>query len=391
MSTDVSSGLSRADLAIDHELADVGSSFRFLLDLTPVDVDAARREFLAGATETPRFSYRPFEDDPEVIKTRLAAIHPEAVADPTVAHLLHAKHRELSLQLEMLCARGSDAFRALSVELYGAVTPSLLEQAEHILRITPPGGRPDGPPLDATAFARRADAELERYRAAHPDLSAHVEIRSDVSSIMVSEGHLLVPDSARVPAGRVEALLHHEIGTHVVTFVNGAHQPLRLLAGLAGYDETQEGLALLAEQLVGGLTPNRLRHVAARVVAVDRMLKGERFRSVHETVTGAGFSPAAAFTTTMRVFRSGGLTKDAVYLRGLADLLAHVGAGRGIDALLLGKMPLDAVPLIEELATRGALVEPLLVPRFLALPGSRERLAAIGPETGVSDLLAGAR
>ncbi len=37
--------------------------------------------------------------------------------------------------------------------------------------------------------------------------------------------------------------------------------------GLAGYEETQEGLAVLAEFLVGGLSPHRLRQLAVRVVA----------------------------------------------------------------------------------------------------------------------------
>ena len=70
---------------------------------------------------------------------------------------------------------------------------------------------------------------------------------------MVANGVLLVPASASVPELRAEALLQHEVGTHALTYTNGSAQPLRLLAaGLAGYEGTQEGLALLAEHLVGG-------------------------------------------------------------------------------------------------------------------------------------------
>ena len=65
---------------------------------------------------------------------------------------------------------------------------------------------------------------------------------------------------------RVGASLQHEVGTHLVTYYNGLEQPLRLLhVGLAGYDETQEGLAVLAEYLVGGLSRSRLRTLAERV------------------------------------------------------------------------------------------------------------------------------
>ena len=37
-----------------------------------------------------------------MIAARLAAIPVDAVEDPTLVHLLRAKHRELELQLEML-------------------------------------------------------------------------------------------------------------------------------------------------------------------------------------------------------------------------------------------------------------------------------------------------
>ena len=55
----------------------------------------------------------------------------------------------------------------------------------------------------------------------------------------------------------------------------------------------------------------------------------------------------------MRVFRSGGLTKDAIYLRGLHDLVRLPRRRRRLDALWLGKMALSDVPLIVELRDRG--------------------------------------
>ena len=56
-----------------------------------------------------------------------------AVEDPTLGHLLRAKHREMELQLEMLEARESDDFLPLSIELYGGVSPALRRQAEALL------------------------------------------------------------------------------------------------------------------------------------------------------------------------------------------------------------------------------------------------------------------
>ena len=127
-------------------------------------------------------------------------------------------------------------------------------------------------------FAEAARAEFDRYRTLYPGFPVAVEVHEDVSELMVSFGRLMIPETAAIRADRVEALLHHEVGTHVVTYRNGARQPLTLLTvGLPGYDETQEGLAVLAEYLVGGLDPRRLRVLAARVVAIDRMLDGAEF------------------------------------------------------------------------------------------------------------------
>lgn len=373
----MTSTLSADDLVVDRELADIEAGFRFLLDVTPTGLVDARARFRATG-RAPEFEYRPLEDDPEVAARRLDNVPVDAVSDATLASLLLAKHRELRLQLEMLACRGSGDFLPLSIELYGVPSPSLLAEAEDILTSIP-APRPDaGPWLDCDAVVGAAQAELDRYRAFAPDMESHVEVREGSTGLMVSRGDLLVAPTVRVAASRLQALLHHEIGTHVVTHVNGANQPLHVLAnGLAGADETQEGLAVLAEHLVGGLTTGRLRELAARVVAVHGMVNGAEFPEVHDGLVASGIPRNQAFTITTRVFRSGGLTKDAVYLRGLHELVHHLGTGGDLEVLWLGKMPLSAVPLVADLHRRGALAHPLLRPRFLDDPLAQDRLAAL--------------
>jgi uncharacterized protein (TIGR02421 family) len=302
--------------------------------------------------------------------------------------MLRAKHREVALQIEMLRCRGSADFLPLSTELYGAVSPILLAAAAQLLDEigVPPNDK--GPSVDAATLARLADAEVDRYRQALPELDVKIELRDDGTGIMVTNGDLLIASSATVPASRVKALLQHEVGTHVVTFVNGMHQPLHLLAaGLAGYEETQEGLAVLAEHLVGGLSAARLRQIAARTVAVHQMVEGASFADVHRALTASGVRPVSAFTIAARVFRSGGLTKDAIYLRGLIDLVSHLAADGSLDALWLGKMGLADAPLVEQLASRGLLHEPVLLPRYLDEPAAQARLRQAGSFASLVDLI----
>jgi uncharacterized protein (TIGR02421 family) len=364
------------DLAIDHALAQMSGSMRFLLDVTPVNADDIKAEFVAGRVSEPRFVYRELEADQEVLKQVVTNIDVSQVEDTTLASLLRAKHRELLLQIDMLMARDSDVFRQLSTELYGGTSPRLREQAENILAAVPtPETKGEG--VTAEEFLGLAQAEIDHYTGIDPGIDIHAEVRDDVNGVVVSGNTLLIDPDATVQRARADALLQHEVGTHLVTQVNGSAQPIQVLGtGLAGYDETQEGLAVLAEIGCGGLTPFRLRQLAARVVTVHRMTGGSSFVEAWEGLVDAGFPEASAFTTTMRAYRSGGLTKDAIYLRGLVDLLDHLRGGGTLDRLWLGKFSLDDLPLIDSLDEAGILNPPRILPRWLDDPATADRLAA---------------
>ncbi len=205
---------------------------------------------------------------------------------------------------------------------------------------------------------------------------------------MVSRGNLMIPVDLFIPQGRINGLLHHEVGTHIVTWANGKSQRLsQLHTGFAGYDELQEGLAVLAEYLVGELSAARMRLLAGRVVAVRSLIEGASFIEIFHELTGHGFTAQQAFTITMRVWRSGGLTKDAVYLRGLVRLLVYLRQGGDLDLLYIGKITENHVGLVQELRRREILREPPLRPRYLQFPEAVERLGAIREGASVLDLI----
>lgn len=381
--------VSAADLAVDHRLALLAGSFRFLLDITPVDADDLRAGFLDGRDPDPAFTYRDLEDDPDVVRAELDSVDLGAVEDPVLGQLLRAKHREMELQLDMLEARGTVDFLPLSVELYGGVSPTLRRQAEGLLAsIT--RTEPSGEALGAEEFLAMAEEEIARYRDEDPDLAMHAEVRPDVNGVMVSGDVLLIGPETKVQRERAQALLHHEVGTHLVTQANGSHQPIKVMGvGLAGYDETQEGLAVLAEIACGGLTAFRLRQLASRVVTVHRRIGGASFAEAHQALLADDFPAGSAYTTVMRVYRSGGVTKDAIYLRGLVELLEHLGAGGSLDQLWLGKFSLRDLPLIGDLQDRGLLREPRVLPRYLHDPATHANLARAAGTEDLSTLLEG--
>ncbi len=372
------------DLAIEQQLAWLSGNIRFLLEVTPVNANEARDRYLAGDVDEPEFEYRDLTIDLDVANCALANVPVDAVSNPTLRALLERKVREMRLQLQMLAARGTDEFRELSVQLFGPVRDDLLATAQDLLERIEVPARNAGK-LTSSQFLDLAQAEIRRYKRIDPDIELFAEIRSDVSGVLCEAEALIVAEDAVIFEDRAEALLQHEVGTHLVTQVNGTHQHISTMgAGLAGYEETQEGLAVVAEIAVGGLTAFRLRQLAARVVTVDSMLGGAPFSATHRLLVDAGLPPRTAFSTVMRVYRAGGFTKDAIYLRGLLALLRHVRDGGSLDLFYLGKFALDDLELIEDLHRRGLLRPARIMPPYL----DEEGLGRILRAAHTDDLLA---
>ncbi len=377
---------------IDRQLAAVSNQFDYLLQLTPVNTNGAWKQFQSERFENaPEFHYRPLPVDPALLKRQLYRIPIERVEDPALHRLFQEKQEELELKLTMLRDRDTPRFLFESLQLFGGVQDDLLRLAKDLLNELSGKDHFDkARKITAEGFAKCAEAEFDFYRQASPEFRARAQVTSDVSGLIVSRGKLLINTDLNLSASRVPALLAHEVGTHLVTYFNGRTQPFQqLYAGLAGYEELQEGLAVLSEYLVGGLSKSRLRQLAARVVAVRHLTDGASFIDTFRTLNDAyEFTQRTAYNITMRVYRGGGLTKDAVYLRGLQAILRYVQTNGDLNPLLLGKMAVEHIPIIKELQHRKVLKPAPIVPRYLQSAEAIERLERLrGTDGSVLDLV----
>jgi len=365
----------------DRMLAGISDSLDILLNVTPVNAESSFREFQKTRFEVkPQLHYRPLPVDPISLKISLYKAPVTRIEDPALAQMFREQLEDLDRQIDMLRDRNTSRFLCSSIQVYGQVDEKLLELAKGILELLPSRRRNNSEAtLDARAFAALASAEIDGYRKLHPDLKARVQVRDDIVGLLVSRGNLMISSGIRLSPGRTRALLNHEIGTHVVTYANGRAQPFQqLYSGLAGYESLQEGVAVLSEYLVGELSASRLRLLAARVVAVRNMLDGMNFvENFHELTGRYNFNQRTAYGIILRTYRGGGLTKDAVYLRGLRDVFEYLQKGGDLEALYIGKVSLSHLPVLRELRWRKILKPPPLLPHFLNENEPRERLANI--------------
>ena len=144
------------------------------------------RFFADGEAQAPKFRYRPLTVDPDAAKRDLYAVDLSIIEDPLLERLLSEKRQEIDHQLTMLSTRNTAAFKAASLLHYGTVGSQT-------------AGRRAGDPrrgrsraslrefvVGASEVADAARELVGRYQAVDERFDAAVEVRDDVSSLLVS-------------------------------------------------------------------------------------------------------------------------------------------------------------------------------------------------------------
>lgn len=365
----------------DRALTEIDHQVDWLALLTPTNLDTCAKGFReSGWREMPELLYPDLPDGFDTLRDRLLALKVRGLGNTDIEALVLEKQRELDRQIQLVRLRGRSGFTMAAIDMFGNVDASLLEAANTVLARVPDEDRIDAPLVDAPHFIAAAREEMARYhdRDGRFDFDV-VEERTPGTHLFTSAGNLHVAYDYTCPETRVYPLIQHEIGVHSVTRFNGSLQPLTMLeGGLADYDDLQEGLAVVAEYLCGDMPPSRLRVLAARVVAARMAIDGcsaaDIFAAMHEE---HGLGQETAFDTTVRALRGGGMTKDALYLDGLIDVLAYLRAGGDVEFLFIGKFAFKQRAMLQHLLDAGFLKPPVLMPDIFTGQDGRQRIAEL--------------
>ena len=170
---------------------------------------------------SPRSGSDRLEFEPDLVRRDLYNLEIENVTDPALQQLFRAKRDEIARQITALEDRDMDLTVCVRVA-------AALRRDRPASRVRRRGAARDHPSPSSQHPERHGrgvrgsgSCGFDRYRAVYLDFPAHIEVRDDISELMVSFGRLLIPEAAAFRADRVEPLLHHEVGTHVVTYQNG--------------------------------------------------------------------------------------------------------------------------------------------------------------------------
>ncbi|MDT0643968.1 DUF1704 domain-containing protein [Zunongwangia sp. F363] len=366
---------------IDRKLSAIEKSYQFLWLVSPANIHDIKEKFFESNFETVLdYHYRLLPVDPDVLKRKLYNLKIEDIDDPAMSYIFREKREELDQQITMLGERGTRNFFYDSMRLHKGVEHELQEEAEAILQAVPEQEPSETVDLiDSREFSSMARREFDFFREQDENFKCKVHIRQDVNVMMVSHGELYIPRDYKMIKKEANALIQHEVGTHVLTYYNGSRQPLQQLSiGLADYDPLQEGLAVMAEYLVDGLTPNRLRTLAGRVIAGNAVMNGGNFQEIFRLlVKDYGFSAERSFNITSRIMQGGGFLKDIIYLKGLVKLREYLQNDGEYEPLLAGKFGLKHTGVIKELTERQVLKPTALKPSYLLNKDVNKKLELI--------------
>jgi len=358
----LASKLPREVIKLDRQLYSLARGINTLSYINPTNLKQEKRRFLHKPHDyQPRFTYRQLDIDPYKFREQLYRLPVDDVRDADIQKMYRRVIDQLAIRIDLLSSIGQDEFLYNSLRYYGQPDQQDIANANFILHAKEYQ-------VAEPASISAAEA-INAFKAAAEEYAISCKIvgsKQLIARAMVSGRNIKVNMGCQFSPADLNALIHHELGVHMVTSVNADRQPLKVLKlGLPGNTHTQEGLAILCEHLSGNFPLQRLKTLALRVITVDKMVRGDSFsETFNHLVTEHRLDKNDAFTITARAYRGGGFTKDYLYLKGLRDALIYYRES-DLTSLFVGKTGFEFKPLLDELITREILRKPDYLPKPL--------------------------
>ncbi|MFT4178164.1 MAG: flavohemoglobin expression-modulating QEGLA motif protein [Thermomonas sp.] len=376
--------------ALDARLVKAVRGLRVLsLASWPASVQQAFLEDHArGNARLPQVEYT--RHDFSDARRELQAISEAADPEHPLGIYLQESAQQWDITARMLEALGTAEAGALSVALYGHPDDPLpgggtstRDAARHFIDIAGELDRellaPDEQiSISAIAMQLYLQNALDSFfgsRVIVVELDAEM-----IAKAAAGANRIRLRDGAAFTDYDRQQLLHHEALVHSLTALNGREQAALPSLALSSprVTATQEGLAVLAEQITGSIDIQRMKRISLRTVAIAMAMEGADFLQVFDYFRDAGQDAAESFSSAQRVFRGvpvqGGaaFAKDTVYLRGLVEVHTYFRRAlredrlRQCRRLFAGKMTLADAERFDPLFDAGVLAAPRWLPDWVS-------------------------
>jgi uncharacterized protein (TIGR02421 family) len=328
-------------------------------DVNPNNADKEMKKFFKNPNYNPQFSYDSSNEDLDLLEAKIKAIKTDrSVPGMILSEIKSAQIDKINL---IRNRKNADKFTKASIKIYDAPDKKLLESARKLLKLKAA--------KDIKLYSSKEVMNKFRFAFLEYGFPWTVVEKNMVANAAVncSSKTLMIKKGARFSKKFVKRLIVHEIGTHAMRNENGAMQPYKFFErGFPDYLMTEEGLAVINEELNNCLDSYTLKVYAGRVIAVDYALNGSFSETYLEL--RKHFDKKTAWRLTLRAKRGlsdtklpGACTKDLCYLKGYLEIKKYLKDGGDINKLYYGKIGLSEVGIIEKMP---GLINPKFLPMF---------------------------
>jgi len=207
--------------------------------------------------------------------------------------------------------------------------------------------------------------------------------RNITAKAAAGPNYVKINQNYRFSEADLRQLLHHEIMTHTLTYINGRKQSTLKTLGYSAprITATQEGLAIFSEYMNFAIELTRLKRIALRIIALDKAEQGADFIELFKFFRKHGQNEEESYGSASRILRGGTAKggiyfyKDNVYLQGLFAVESflkeslHSGLINDMYLLFSGKLTIDDIKLFKPLSEEGYIDQPEFLPEWLKNTG----------------------
>ncbi|MEK7528145.1 MAG: tyrosine/phenylalanine carboxypeptidase domain-containing protein [Patescibacteria group bacterium] len=338
--------------SIDQEITDIESHIKLLSRIRPINLVSERRKFFEHTSHSPIFRYKPFPFQSVVLKKNLHAIKTDRTP---LGMIFQHKIDELMLKLSLIEAIGdAKLFTSLSEDLYGKITSSILTKARNRRKFHSMPLPTSLQIYDAEEAKKILQQVFQKYGLKRWRVAIKQSLVTDCTA--GKRNTLFLRKAARFSRFKIERLIAHEIETHIFTAENGKLQPYKIFnMGLAQYLETQEGLAIFAQEQKREVPITIHGWSAISVLATAAACSGS-FSDVYHKLINEGLPPKKAFRLTARIKRglcdtseAGAFTKELIYFSGAEKISNFAHGASDITKLFIGKVAVKDLPFISKI------------------------------------------
>lgn len=350
---------------LDRVFGTIDQETRLLKHIKPLNLQEELKQLEEDELYNPTFVYSEIQANLEEYKRKL---HKPIDDTSPLGILLEKKRKELSTRIDLLQSRGKNTeFTAASHVLFGKPSQQLIDSAKKEIEEREACEANTEKPIDAEGALKRFEEALKLYALHDWSLSVRQKL---VARVTVGGSKIYVRGDARFSEEDIASLIAHEIETHVLTAENGSHQPYQLLKrGLAGYLDTQEGLAIYNERRALGPYAEKRYNPARNLVGLLYCQEHSLAQTRTFLQVQLGFTPEKALRQSVSMKRgmgdtsvAGAFTKSIAYFRGVTAIEKFVANGGDLKRLYVGRIALEDLELVEQLPEIKA---PLILPQFL--------------------------